>query len=48
MSPHPSASDPRTRTRSAERNYHETLVDMAVMWITDCAKNGWTPRRSQA
>lgn len=43
MSPHPYASDPRTRTRSAERNYHETLVDVAVLWITDCAKNGWTP-----
>lgn len=43
MSPHPYASNPRTSTRSAERTYHETLVDMAVLWITDCAKNGWTP-----
>lgn len=29
--------------KAAEQHYHRTLVDAAVLWITDCAKNGWTP-----
>lgn len=33
----------RSRRRAAENNYHRTLVDLAVLWLTDCARNGWTP-----
>lgn len=33
----------RTRRLRAETEYHRTLVDLGALWLTDCARNGWTP-----
>lgn len=35
--------DHRAQCRVAEENYHHTLVNMALLWLTECAQNGWTP-----
>lgn len=32
-----------SRRKAAQDHYHRTLVDSAVLWITECAMNGWTP-----
>lgn len=45
-SSHPDSTSAETheaQRKQAEDTYHQTLVDLGVFWLTECAKTGWTP-----
>lgn len=33
----------QTQRQRAQENYHQTLVDLGMLWVIESAKNGWTP-----